>query len=624
VRLRSPRAALAAIPVWAWLGGIVGGSVILLALESRAVPFPIHFIDELVYANAAKRLAAGSAPGLDGGAYGYGLVYPLLLAPLYRLFTHTTDAYVAVKLVNAAAFSFAAVPAYLLARRVARSGPALGVALLTVLLPARAYAPLVLTESLAFLFFLLVVLATVRVLERATVKRQLVMLGLGAVAIETRRQFLILALALPLMLAVAAAMERGRPVQVARRIASRYAATWIALATTTVGAVAWSTLREGSLAAGLGPYSVLWRSYEPAAVARWAAYHAAAYGLTLAVIPLIALPFGLATCLRRDAPARHRSVGVATLVLVPVFLLQVAAFSSTPYALDRIHERYLFYVAPLVFAMLARWIDAGLPRARSAAALLVAAVIVALPLLLPLHGLVNKVVDAPVLYALGYEPDVATHNSMPSSFQLIALLLSAFLALWVFLLRPHHGFVLLAIAATTLALVDIDVHTQIARGSRQLETTTTGGHTGLRRDWLDRAVGRTASVTVLYLTPPPTCATRKADTVHTVVAYLRLAFFNSGIRRVVGIDPGLAIDVPVERAALTAGGRVLVHGRPLVTRYLVTDARLELAGHRVAHDPATGLTLWQTTGPARLLHLPPGRRIGQLVCGTPRHSPDTG
>ena len=40
----------------------------------------------------------------------------------------------------------------------------------------------------------------------------------------------------------------------------------------------------------------------------------------------------------------------------------VAAFASTPYAVDGLHDRSMFYVAPLWFVAFAGWLDSGMAR----------------------------------------------------------------------------------------------------------------------------------------------------------------------------------------------------------------------------------------------------------------------
>ena len=83
---------------------------------------PFIMVDELIYSELARSLAAGDGLEVRGEPYLVSLIYPLLLAPVYALFDSLPDAYAAVKVVNAVVMSLAAVPAYLLARRVLPAG----------------------------------------------------------------------------------------------------------------------------------------------------------------------------------------------------------------------------------------------------------------------------------------------------------------------------------------------------------------------------------------------------------------------------------------------------------------------------------------------------------------------
>ena len=66
--------------------------------------------------------------------------------PAYWLYQNVTDAYEAIKAINAVLMSLAAVPTYLLARRVLGRGLALVAAALAVALPSMVYTSTVMTE----------------------------------------------------------------------------------------------------------------------------------------------------------------------------------------------------------------------------------------------------------------------------------------------------------------------------------------------------------------------------------------------------------------------------------------------------------------------------------------------
>ena len=118
------------VPAWAWLAGIVVASILFRWWYGRGMVAPFIMVDELIYSELARSLAAGHGLEVRGEPYLVSLIYPLLLAPVYAIFDSLPDAYAAVKVVNAVVMSLAAVPAYLLARRVLPTGLSLFAALL--------------------------------------------------------------------------------------------------------------------------------------------------------------------------------------------------------------------------------------------------------------------------------------------------------------------------------------------------------------------------------------------------------------------------------------------------------------------------------------------------------------
>ena len=172
---------------------------------------PFIFVDELIYSELARSLAdSGERLVRDVPTTGYGIGYPLLIAPAYALFDNLPDAYAAVKTVNALLMSLAAVPAYLLARRVVGQWWALGAAVLAVAIPSMAYTGTVMTENAFYPLFLVIAWQLARVLEHPTVRGQVLLLALIAIAYTIRVQAIVLvpaALTAPILLAL---FERRR------------------------------------------------------------------------------------------------------------------------------------------------------------------------------------------------------------------------------------------------------------------------------------------------------------------------------------------------------------------------------------------------------------------------------
>src|SRR2546425_11909223 len=115
---------------------IVLVSFALRAVATAAHTTPRYFPDEYIYGAIARSLGETGRPLVRGEAAHFpALLGPLLAAPVWRLFDPAV-AYRLVQTENALAMSLAAVPAYLLARRLRLgSGYSLACAALAVLVP---------------------------------------------------------------------------------------------------------------------------------------------------------------------------------------------------------------------------------------------------------------------------------------------------------------------------------------------------------------------------------------------------------------------------------------------------------------------------------------------------------
>jgi len=168
-RARADRAA-ARGPVLA-LASIVVLAAIGYAALAQLVDMPLLNPDELRYTIAARGVAEGEWLNLRGDAYGYGAVYPLVLAPILALAGGVEAAYPLFKVANALLFALAAVPIYLLARRLLPPWWSVAVAAMSLAIPSSIYTSLVLTESAAYLTSSIALLAVVLALERPRQRR---------------------------------------------------------------------------------------------------------------------------------------------------------------------------------------------------------------------------------------------------------------------------------------------------------------------------------------------------------------------------------------------------------------------------------------------------------------------
>lgn len=331
------------------LAGLVVAAGVVWGLLGQRLDVPTVFGDELIYWDAARSLAAGDGLSVRGGPYGFGPLYPILLAPIHLFVSGAYDAYELAKWVNAFVFALAAVPTYLLARRLLSRPWALGCAALAVAAPSALYAGFVMTEGTAYAAACLAFLASQRMLERPSVGRQLAALGAIGLAASARLQLATLGGALLVALGVRWLLARG----VRLPGAADLRRAWPLLAATALA----GALLVGTAVLGGDPpggYDDLWRGYPLGEVARWTWYGLAGLGLYLAFVPLVVAPAALVLLGRSRDPARQSFAALVPSVAV-VLLVVVGAFSASEFGIGFLHDRYLFYATPLAVVLVASW-----------------------------------------------------------------------------------------------------------------------------------------------------------------------------------------------------------------------------------------------------------------------------
>ena len=566
-----PLALTRAIPAWAYLTGIVAVSAGMRYAFGRWMPAPWIMVDELVYSELAKSVAATGHFLIRGQPAGsYGFVYPLLIAPAWRLYGSVPSAYAAARAIDAVAMSLAAVPAYFLARRVLSQWLALGAALLSVAVPSMVYTGTLMTENAFYPIFLCVALALVLMLERPTWPRQLAVLALALLAFATRAQ------AIALFPAILTA-----PLLLGRRGLARFRVLYGTAAGVALAAIVVEGVRGRSPFAVLGAYETTSSEhYHAGPVAKWALWHLAGLDLYLGVVPFAAF---IVLCLewrRLDAPQRAFVAGTGA--LATWLWLEVSAFASIP-TVQRIEERNLFYVAPFFLIALLLWIRLGAPR-RIPAAAIVALGSGALVGVIPFARLIGITATSDTFALLPWwklqEHVITLHQVRPVATA------CAVAAGVLFLLVPRRY-------ALVLPLL---VLAYFAAAQRPIESRTTLASRGalfqgiraVRPDWIDHAVGRSADVAAIW--------TGKPD-VHVI---WENEFFNRSVGPV--YDTGAAIPGGLPSTAVTIDprtGLVRADGKLVRHRYALVDSSLELNGTVVASDPPLGISLYRLDGPLR-------------------------
>ena len=573
-RTAAPIAALRAVPPWAWLAALVVVSTLIRYLLGRRTPAPWIMVDELIFSELAKSFAAGGELLIrDEPSDVYGLLYPVLISPAWAVFDAIPQAYAAAKAMNSLMMSLAAVPAYFLARRVLGPWQSLLVALLTVAVPPMAYTATLMTENAFYPLFVAAALAMVVWLERPTTTRTLVVLGACLVAFLTRVQAVAL---LPALLTA--------PILVARREGlRRYRLMYGICAAGALLVVGVQVARGTSPLAVFGAYEVAGEAdYSVREVAKWFLYHVAELDLALGVIPFAALVL-LALRLPRLAE-RDRILVATTISLSFWLLLLVAAFASEQ--TFRISERNAFYVAPLFFVALLVWIDRGLLREQPVAAL-AAIFAAALPLVVPYEDFIglNAVSDTPALLPLGW---LVARGLDMGAVDLVVLAGCA-VAAAAFLFVPRRY--ALVLPGLVLAYFAISHHPVIAEHRYRAAQHLFGGITAESRDWIDRAVGSDAEVSMVW--------TGNSDK----FTVWENEFFNRSVGPIFTTGPAVPGGMAQTPASVDreTGYLTDADGRRVRARYALTDASLELVGRRVAEDARKAMLLYEVDGPLRQL-----------------------
>jgi hypothetical protein len=562
-----------AVPVWAWLVGLVALSTAIRYVFTRQTVAPWIFVDELIYSELAKSFAAGGhflVRDHTTGSYGY--VYPILIAPAWAAFKAVPDAYAAAKGINALVMSLAAVPAYFLARRMLGQWLSLAAAALAVAIPSMVYTSTLMTENAFYPIFLTVVLVLVIWLDRPTAANTLLLLGLVLLAYLTRQQ----AIALVPAILTAPLLVAGR--EAFRRYALMY---WIVLGAAVVVVVE-QVARGRSVFGVLGAYQVASSShYSVGDVTRWFLYHVSELDLSLGVLPfaaLLVLAFGL------RGLGRPQRIFVAAAVSVSFWLvLEVAIFASEQSF--RIEERNMFYVAPLFLIGLLVWIDRGLPRGTvwATAAIILAA---ALPGAVPYSRFIglNAISDTIALLPLGW---LVEQGLGLDDVGLVVVFIAAAAGM-LFLFVPRRW----ALVLPVLVLVYFSVSQAAIESKHHQQSLEAlfGGISSppLHLDWIDRKVGSGANVAAVW--------TGNTDK-HTI---WENELFNRSVGTIYRTGdelPGGLAQSPVTVSRET--GDLLVGSRPVRAQYALADTSLALKGMVIARDAPKRMVLYRVNGPLR-------------------------
>ena len=531
-------------------------------------------VDELIWSELARGIADAGEPLLrDQPNPGYSVVYPLLISPAYLLFDSLPTAYAAAKTMNAVLMSLAAIPGFFVARRVVGRSYALLAAVLTVAVPSLGYTGTVMTENAFYPLFLVVVLVLLVSLERPTPLWVLLLLALAGLAYATRVQAVALGPAILLAPLLLALFERRGLRETVSRFRWLYGivlgAAVVALAVQAAG---------GGLLGAYEPVSE--GGYDAGKALRYLWWHLAELSLYVLVIPLAATIVLVARA--RSLDARLQAF-LATTVSVTVCLLPVVAVFASRFS-DRIEERNMFYVAPLLCVALLAWIERGAPRPRvlaSVAAGASALLVVAVPF--DRFLTTSAITDTLMLLPLW-----SLQDHIGQSWITVVALATALVLAAAFLFVPRRYTLALPLLVLGLWILAIR---PIWWGTHGFERFSRGVlFQGIRkadRDWIDKALPSGTDAAFLW--------TGRTDRLTVQVS----EFFNRQIGPVYYVTYPTPGGLPETRVHIDPkSGRVtLPDGSPVRDRFLLADSSFEPDGQLLGQDRGWGVRLWRVNTP---------------------------
>ncbi len=579
------------------LGGMLLVAVAARLWLSREIATPWIMIDELLYSEMAKSFAtSGHFLVRDAPTSLHTVVYPALISPAWLAHPMGTT-YGLAKAINVVVMTATAIPLYLWARRLVAPVFALLTVALTLLMPSFVYTGMLMTENAFLPAFVLAAFAFALVLERPTLVRQAAAFAAILLTIAIRYQGLVLLLVLPVAILLKVLFElraerRQEPWRFAWRELRRY---WLSAALLIAGALLYVVVqaaRGNTLRGGLGSYQVVTgHGYDFGAARHWVLLHFAELGFSVGMLPASAflLLLGLAFSRGGTRSEAERAFLAVTTAAVPLIVVEVAVFASR--FSFRVEDRYMFFLAPLLFLAFALWIDRGLPRPLLLTA--VAAVVpAALLFALPLGSLLNISILSD---SFGLIPLLRLSDKVSGGIPEVRHLLLAggIVAAIVFALWPRQAFPRLVFptaVAAFLVLASYPVVTILHNYSQALKNTA--GTFG-SPSWIDERLGPNSNVSFLIGTT--------SNTWPETLSLWQNEFWNRSVGAVYNLStpepaggPETAVRIAPESGLILS----TVTGEPVRAPFVVSNLALGLSGRMIGARPP--FALYRTNGPLRV------------------------
>lgn len=560
------------------LAGLVAVATVAAAVHAvvavrLAAPWIVP--DELIYSEIAKSLASGSLPAIrEESTLGYGVLYPMLVAPAWALFDDPARAHDVAKVVNAVVLSLTAFPVFFLARRYVTPPAAFAVSALAVFVPSMLYAGTLLTEVALYPTFALALLGIAAALRRPTGRNQLLALAGIALAVAAKPLAVVLVPAFVLAVIHLAVLDRRGGGRMGPRVRA-HTTTFATLVVACILVVGASAVR-GNPDAVLGVYGVVLGNIDLSGTVVWFVRHLAALDLYVAVVPFAATIMAVALSTGRRRDRELDEFAALTTWTIGGVLVALAAYSSKSFGgaegylptEARLHERNMFMVVPLLLLGLAIVLERGQSVSRSIRVICTGTA-VCLPLLLPLSRLLQNATFQNLTlipWAGGRLAELWPFTYLPlagaAALLSMALGRRSAMACW--------ALVTLAFGWTALA-----AHASMAGASERSSVIGTGADTR----WIDRSVPEGSRVLALWVSDPGANRDRAQRGIWMS------EFYNRTVGDVVEVGAPMLYALPHVEGSLTNGTLRDSAGAAIAARYVLAPCWVRVDGLVVAHEP---------------------------------------
>ena len=573
----TPRAfaRVAAVPAWVWLGGIMvasfGGR--LFAAVARLTPY--YLPDEYIYPSLARSLAESGRPLIRGASVHFpALLEPIVTAPVWLVTNDPVTAFRLTQGIHAVLFSLAAVPAYLLCRRLGLAQwLGLAVAALAVAVPDGVYSSTMLADPLAYPLVLSAVYAGVCVVSEPTLRAQLAFAVFSALGVFARIQYVIVPLAVVVAEIV---VDRFHLVRAVRRL-------WLSLVLLIVPPVL--LLATLGSARVFGVYANGDHAVHLGSILHWVGLEAMLLTYSTGWVIVPGALAGLAIALFRSRNRAELAFAVTTVILACGLLLEAAQIADTDSG--RFQERYLFSLVPLLAIAFCLYVKRGLPGRIPVGLLSAGMLLLAARVPLSGYAAAHNKDDSPTLWAVLRFEGLTSVGNGSLAIALVAALLSVLGALVAF--RKVPAALALVAAVVACSAMSAGASAFDARTSRSLHST-------LPHDirWVDHA--RLGNVDLLA--PPGSLKEQSWQQL----------FWNTSVKRLLLLGSAPIDQFDAKTVRVASDGKLLVDGRPSRRPLLVQtySSTVELSGvRRVRHELV--FDLYRAVGTPRLRVLAAGR-----------------